>query len=94
MKYICDNCKLEFSIEDDIEATYCLKCGKTYIRKETDGFKRLARIEGSLNAVMDVVIHQDGHIELLNLHRCIEINPDYEESYSREITELEYSNLL
>lgn len=94
MKYICDNCNLEFSVDDDVEVKHCLKCGKTCIRKETDGLKRLARIEGSLTAVMDVVIHQDGHIELLNLKHCIEISPDYEESHSREITELEYENLL
>lgn len=93
MKYICDNCNLEFSIDDNIPVNHCIKCGKTYIRKETDGLKKIARIDGSLRAIMDVVIHQNGKIELIDLKSCIEINSEYKELYSKEITELDYSKL-
>lgn len=93
MKYICDNCNTTFNIDDDIEVNNCIKCGKTYIRKESDGMKKVARIIGSLKGMMDVVIHQDGHIELLDIKGEYTISDDYETLHSREITELEYNKL-
>lgn len=93
MKYICDNCDITFNIDDEIEVTHCIKCGKTYIRKESDGMKQVARIKGTLKGLMDVVIHQDGHIELLDLKGEYTISDDYDVLHSREITELEYNKL-
>lgn len=94
MKYICDNCQREFEVDDNIEVNYCLMCGKAYIRKESDGLKQLARIRGTLNSVMDVVIHQDGHIELLDLKGEYDIDKNYEILDSKEITEVEYERLI
>lgn len=94
MKYICDNCKKEFEVDDSIEVKYCLMCGETYIRKESDGLKEVARIRGTLTGLMDVVIHQDGHIELLQIKGEYTIDNNYDLLHSREITEVEYENLI
>lgn len=94
MKYICDNCKKEFEVDDSIDVKYCLMCGESYIRKECDGLKQVARIRGNLSGLMDVVIHQDGHIELLNIKGEYDIDKDYDVLHSREITEVEYDKLI
>ena len=91
MNYRCTKCSFDMESKEDVN--FCLKCGSPMESYEKPK-KRVARIEGTIKGLMDVVIHEDGHIEFLFFSGEHIVNSkDYKVLADREITDEEYENL-
>lgn len=90
MSYMCKVCGYSINLDDSVK--YCAKCG-CEIEVSKSPKKRIARIEGTLRGAMDVIIHEDGHVELYDLKYVHKINDDYKITSEREISDKEYRNL-
>lgn len=93
-EYICDGCNEKFSVPLDKTPRRCPFCDNSYIRKEKDGLKRVAIVNGSISGRLRIVTHQDGHIEFIDFYGEHTVNPNYDIEKEEEIDERQYHRLI
>jgi hypothetical protein len=93
-EYICDGCNENFSVPFNKTPKRCPFCDKNYIRKERDGLKKVAIVNGSISGRLRIVIHQGGYIEFIDFLGEHTVNPDFDIEREEELDEKQYHKLI